>query len=83
MNIYQMRTILADTYTGASWKDRVSCMSDDQVLAIYKRLEREGELYKHNRRTSHDPTLPDIKIINYAYLTKDSEGRWIYCSPGP
>lgn len=84
MNIYQMRAILADVYTGSSWKDRVRYMSDDQVLAVYKRLERKGELYKHNRRTSHDP---DDSALNFDtrkdYLTRDSEGRWIYCVPRP
>lgn len=70
MNVYKMRSALTDAYTGASWKDRVNHMTDDQVIAIYKRMERAGELYKHKRRT--EPRQPDN---TQPRLVTDDQGR--------
>lgn len=73
MNVYTMRSALAETYTGESWKDRVKQMTDDQVIATYKKMERSGQLYKHDRRTVHDP--PPIEP-DY-YIVTDQEGHKI------
>ena len=92
MNTAKMRSALAEVYSGASWKDRVQCMSEEQVLATYKRMEREGQLFKHSRRTEHIhvnvPTNPDLPMYDpffdlREHITTDSEGRVYYCSPGP
>lgn len=68
MRICDMRKTVAETYSGLSWKDRVKHMPDDQVLAIYKRMEREGELRIHNRRS------PPASFILES-LMQDEEGR--------
>lgn len=80
MNIAKMRSVLAEVYTGASWKERVGIMSNEQVFAVYKRLERSGELYKHNRRTEHHWNVtgsPD------SYITRDAQGRTVWITKGP
>ena len=80
MNIAKMRSVLAEVYTGASWKERVGTMSNEQVFAVYKRLERSGELYKHNRRTEHHWNVtgsPD------SYITRDAQGRTVWITKGP
>lgn len=68
MRICDMRKTVAETYSGLSWKDRVKHMPDDQVLAVYKRMEREGELRIHNRRSP-----PDSFVLES--LMQDEEGR--------
>lgn len=85
MNVYKMRAVLAELYTGESWKDRVSRMPNEQVLAVYKRFERHGELYKHNRRTRRDFDQEEelANNIHRSYLVKDCEGRLFYCQPKP
>ena len=81
MNIGSMREVLSNVYTGASWKERVGCMSNEQVFAVYKRLERCGELYEHNRRTEH--ITPPIFNDQNSYVATDSEGRTVWIMRGP
>lgn len=84
MNIAKMRSILAEVYTGASWKERVGTMSNEQVFAVYKRLERSGELYKHNRRTEHiTPAFWDATGSPDSYITRDAQGRTVWITKGP
>ena len=43
MTIEQMRAYLMSEYTGEKWKIKVRRMSDEQIVAIYKRLiSRKG-----------------------------------------
>lgn len=37
-----MRWIIKRAYSGQKWKNKVDCMSDEQVMAIYFRFERNG-----------------------------------------
>ena len=39
MNNNAMRLAVAEAYPGPGWKFRVSKMSDNQVLAVYRRLQ--------------------------------------------
>ena len=77
MNVYTMRSALAEVYSGDSWKEKVKKMTDEQVLAVYKRLERAGQLFKHNRRTLHSD-----KPLEAEYVIKDAQGRTVYISRG-
>ena len=45
----QMRCALAEVYPGDGWKQKVIKMEDRQVIATYKRMERDGDLYKRNK----------------------------------
>lgn len=47
MTTDQMRCAIVEAYPGPRWKERVKGMSDERVIAMYKRMEREGRLYKH------------------------------------
>lgn len=38
MSIEQMRSKVKEAYQGDKWKQKVSKMSDNQVLAIYRRF---------------------------------------------
>lgn len=44
MTNQQMRSRVAEAYSGESWKDRVAKMSDGQIIAIYKRLLASGKI---------------------------------------
>lgn len=76
MNIYTMRELVAEAYVAEGWKTRVKQMNDDQILAIYKRMKNDGDLYKHKRRSPKD--LPEFRVDENGYLTKDEEGRNIF-----
>ncbi len=45
-NINQMRIVLISAYPGTKWKNRVSQMSDNQVVAIFHNLEKQEEKEK-------------------------------------
>lgn len=38
-----MREMIRDAYPGPAWKDRVSRMPDDQVIAVYYNFLRSGK----------------------------------------
>ena len=40
MSITQMRDIVTSSYKGDGWKRKVANMSDQQVIAIYYRLQK-------------------------------------------
>lgn len=44
MNIQLMRAELAKAYSGDRWKKKVLAMTDNQVVAVYRRLQSEGKL---------------------------------------
>lgn len=48
MNIATARQAIADAYPRRTWREKVKKMSDNQVLAIYKSMERDGRLFKHS-----------------------------------
>lgn len=58
MKIEQMRQAIANVYSGPTW--RTKClyeMSDNQVVAIYKDMERTGRLTKKINKKR--PKLPN------------------------
>ena len=70
-----MRNILCQCYAGASWKDRVRKMPEEQVVAVYKRMERHGELHPHNRRVPEQSVIEQPKFNEPYY---DEQGRiWV------
>lgn len=44
MSVEQMRAAISKAYDGQNWKDKVTHMSDDQVLAVYYRFLNNGNL---------------------------------------
>ena len=46
MNTATMRTALADAYPRRTWRRKVMNMSEAQVVAIYKNMERTGQLFQ-------------------------------------
>lgn len=61
MNTATMRTALADAYPRRTWRHKVMNMSEAQVVAIYKNMERTGQLFDHIRkRTPQDDE--DVRI---------------------
>ncbi len=49
MNITSIRCAVADAYPRRTWREKVKEMSDEQVLAIYKSMERDGRLFDHTK----------------------------------
>lgn len=46
MTVAQMRAAIHDAYPGQKWKRQVLDMPDDQVIAVYRRLEAKGRFSK-------------------------------------
>ena len=46
MTIENMRDHILKQYPGAKWHVKVLAMSDNQVLAIYSRLQKQGTLHR-------------------------------------
>lgn len=45
MSVEQMRAILKKQYGGAyKWINRVNNMGDNQVIAVYKRMQGSGQI---------------------------------------
>ena len=45
MSVEQMRDVLKKQYKGAwKWVDKVNNMHDEQVIAVYYRMRRAGQL---------------------------------------
>lgn len=44
MSVDAMRQAVVMAYPGDNWKKRVQKMSDDQVIAVYKRLRLMGKI---------------------------------------
>lgn len=44
MNIDQMRKEIRDQYGGYRWKEKVDKMKDAQVLAIYRRMQKDDKV---------------------------------------
>lgn len=45
MSVEQMRDVLKKQYKGAwKWVNKVNNMHDEQVIAVYKRMSRAGQL---------------------------------------
>ena len=52
MTTNQMRSALVQAYPGPKWKLKVSEMEDRQVFAVYKNMQRRGNLKKHKWKDS-------------------------------
>ncbi len=44
MHVDEMRAELMKLYPGEKWKMKVTAMSDDQVIAIWRRMLRDGQV---------------------------------------
>ena len=49
------RTALAKAYPGYSWHEKVATMTEEAVIAVYLRFERDGW-------PNAEPKTPDLKI---------------------
>lgn len=63
MTIKAMRKAVMDLYDGIGWKNRVSRMKDEQVIAIYKQSEKYDRFHKRaeemNARNYQQMTIFD------------------------
>ena len=46
MTVEAMRTEITKVYPGPTWRIRVQSMKDDQVIAIYKHMQRDNVFKK-------------------------------------
>jgi hypothetical protein len=44
MSTQQIRALVAGAYDGQRWKEKVKKMSDNQVVAVYKSLQKQGRV---------------------------------------
>lgn len=81
MTTERMRTILAERYPGPAWRQKCLLMPERRVIAIYKSLERRGNLKKKPKKKEPGVKkavqlsifdLPEMKGELYANLQKES-----------
>lgn len=44
MSVEQMRARVREVYPGAVWKEKVSHMPDNQIIALYYKFRNEGKI---------------------------------------
>ena len=44
LNVDQMREKISEAYNGEGWKKKVRFMPDDQVIAIFYRMKKKGQI---------------------------------------
>lgn len=44
MSVADMRRLVANAYNGESWKSKVRRMPDDQIVAIFYSMVRNGQI---------------------------------------
>jgi len=54
MTCDNMREQILKAYPGERWRNRVACMADRQVIAIYKNLKKRGELRVHKEKKPYE-----------------------------
>lgn len=54
ISVEQMRSAIFDVYPGCSWKDRVRCMADNQVIAVYYSFCEKGKFDKKPAKYSEN-----------------------------
>lgn len=54
MTVDQMRIRIAKAYDGPNWRNKVSAMTDNQVVAVYYRLARSGVLDGKSKKRSEE-----------------------------
>lgn len=42
MTVNMMREVIIKAYEGKKWREKVLSMPDNQVIAVYRRLQRKG-----------------------------------------
>ena len=55
MTTEQMRARLAEVYPGPKWHLRLAKMDDRQVVAIYKCMQRTGQLKRKKHQKKNEP----------------------------
>lgn len=72
MTVDQMRNALAQIYSGPMWRLRVGGMSNRQVVAIYKSMEREGRLEKKKPK-KQEPELKHCEQMTIWDIMEDKK----------
>lgn len=44
MSGYQMRMVVMNAYSGEKWRQKVAKMTDEQVVAVYYSLLKQGKI---------------------------------------
>ena len=44
MEVYQMRDRIIEAYPGPNWKKKVDKMSDQQIIALFYSLVKQGKI---------------------------------------
>lgn len=61
MDVSNMRYAIAGAYPGNRWKEKVSYMPENQVIAIYNHFVRDGVFEK--QRVGKRPSDPDCRQL--------------------
>ena len=74
MTNQEMRNAISDAYEGRSWKAKVACMHDDQVIAIYYSFLERGEFNKPKNKPV-DKKAPNIvqQLSVFDFVKEDKE----------
>lgn len=70
MTVESMRSALGEVYPGDRWRRKVKEMPDAQVLAMYKRMEAAGQLFKHTPELFGKVDLTETRKMDISYSRK-------------
>ena len=73
MTVTEMRNAIADTRDSESWKAKVACMYDDQVIAIYYSFLERGEFNKPKNRPVTEQSPDIVKQLSIFDFVEDKE----------
>lgn len=77
MSYEEMRAMIRDVYCTDTWHDRVDCMSNEQVTAIYLKFKKQGKFDTYSEEPKHEPKVEVIfKGESLIDLDKCKE-RWL------
>lgn len=62
MTVEFMRQRLCQKYPNDAWAKKVAKMEDDQVIAIYNRLQKDGVIDRPKRKLLYKPALPSPTV---------------------
>ena len=55
----QMRTEISNVYPNTTWENKVKRMGDNQVVAVYNKLAKDGKLVKKKK----EPRAEQMRMV--------------------
>ena len=73
MTVEAMRTAIMEVYPGPTWRIKVQAMKDNQVIAIYKHMQRDNvfERAKKARKKKEKMKEQGVQMTIWDFMMND------------